>query len=150
MRVPAYYYRASVILLTTGFSGLASAAVSTGAAVAPSRPVVADPVNAGSVMQLLAGLILVVALILLLGWLVKRYSGLPGQNRALRVVATLPLSTRERLVLVQAGEQQLLLGVTPGQVNLLKSYDQPLIEPGAAMGDFASRLQQAMSRKGAE
>ena len=91
-----------------------------------------------------------VGLILLLGWLVRRYSGLPGQNKALRVIASLPLSPREKLVLVQAGEQQLLLGVAPGRVNLLQSYDQPLIEPGVAMGEFASRLQQAMSRKESE
>ncbi|MBR9868147.1 MAG: flagellar biosynthetic protein FliO [Oceanospirillales bacterium] len=141
--------RAPVAVFFAVLSGQALAVESGGVAAAITRPVT-DPVNAGSVMQLLAGLILVVALILLLGWLVKRYSGLPGQNRALRVVASLPLSARERLVLVQAGDQQLLLGVAPGRVSLLKSYDQALIEPGAAMGEFASRLQQVMSRKEAE
>ena len=141
--------RALVAVFFAVLSGQVLAVESGGVAAAITRPVT-DPVNAGSVMQLLAGLILVVALILLLGWLVKRYSGLPGQNRALRVVASLPLSARERLVLVQAGDQQLLLGVAPGRVSLLKSYDQALIEPGAAMGEFASRLQQVMSRKEAE
>lgn len=109
-----------------------------------------DPVNTGSIMQLTAGLILVVGLILSLAWLLKRYSGLPGQNKALRVIASVPLTTREKLVLVQAGEQQLLLGVAPGRVNLLQSYDQPLIESGAASGEFAAKLQQVLSRKEAE
>ncbi|WP_299195971.1 flagellar biosynthetic protein FliO [uncultured Amphritea sp.] len=137
------------MLFFAGCSGLSVAADAEKGVVTVPRAVV-DPVNAGSIMQLLAGLILVVALILLLGWLVKRYSGLPGQNKALRVVASLPLTTREKLVLVQAGDQQLLLGVAPGRVNLLHSYDQPLIEPGVAMGEFASRLQQAISRKESE
>ncbi len=60
----------------------------------------------------------------------------------MRVVASLSLSARERLVLVQAGEQQLLLGVAPGRVNLIEKYEQPLIESGAAAGDFAAKLQQ--------
>ncbi len=142
--------RCLMAALFTGVSRVAMAAeADTKGGVVVPRAVV-DPINAGSVMQLLAGLILVVALILLLGWLVKRYSGLPGQNRALRVVASLPLTTREKLVLVQAGERQLLLGVAPGRVSLLCSYDEPLIEPGAAMGEFASRLQQAISRKESE
>ena len=110
--------RALVAVFFAVLSGQTLAVESGGVAAAITRPVT-GPVNAGSVMQLLAGLILVVALILLLGWLVKRYSGLPGQNRALRVVASLPLSARERLVLVQAGDQQLLLGVAPGRVSVL-------------------------------
>jgi len=141
--------RVLVMAFLTVFSGLTFAVESGGVPAVVTRQVT-GPVNAGSVMQLLAGLILVIALIFLLGWLVKRYSGLPGQNRALRVVASLPLTARERLVLVQAGDQQLLLGVAPGRVSLLKSYDESLIEPGVAMGEFASRLQQVMSRKEAE
>ncbi|MDO6564675.1 flagellar biosynthetic protein FliO [Amphritea sp. 1_MG-2023] len=109
-----------------------------------------DPINSGSIMQLLAGLILVIGLIFLLAWLLKRYSGLPGQHRALRVVASVPLTTREKLVLVQAGEQQLLLGVAPGRVNLLHSYDQPLIEAGSSPGEFAAKLQQVLQRKETE
>jgi len=143
------WYKPFLVMLLAGVSSVVMAAEADNGIVAVPRPVV-DPINAGSIMQLLAGLILVVGLILLLGWLVRRYSGLPGQNKALRVIASLPLSPREKLVLVQAGEQQLLLGVAPGRVNLLQSYDQPLIEPGVAMGEFASRLQQAMSRKESE
>lgn len=109
-----------------------------------------DPINGGSLMQLTAGLILVIALILALAWVLKRYSGFSGQYKGLRVIASVPLTTREKLVLVQAGEQQLLLGVAPGRVNLLQSYDQPLIESGRTAGEFAAKLQQALSRKEAE
>lgn len=136
-----------------GFSGgLAAAPASSSASVPVANQVrtVVEPLNTGSLMQLLAGLILVIGLIFLLAWLLKRFTGLPGQHRSLQVVASLSLSAREKVVLVQAGDQQLLLGVAPGRVNLLQSYDQPLIEPGAAMGEFANKLQQALSRKGAE
>nr|WP_272873588.1 flagellar biosynthetic protein FliO [Aliamphritea spongicola] len=91
------------------------------------------------------GLIVVIGLIFTLAWLLRRYSNLPGQNKRLQVIAALPLTAREKVVLVQAGEQQLLLGVAPGRVNLLASYDEPLIEVGEK-GDFAVKLQQALNR----
>lgn len=141
-----------VIVLGLGFSGVLKAASESSVltpVVSQARPVV-EPLNSGSVMQMLAGLLLVVGLIFLLAWLLKRFTGISGQHRSLQVVASLSLSAREKLVLVQAGDKQLLLGVAPGRVNLLQSYDQPLIEPGVAMGEFASKLQQALSRKGAE
>nr|WP_261845270.1 flagellar biosynthetic protein FliO [Aliamphritea ceti] len=104
-----------------------------------------EPFNSGAISQLALGLIVVIGLIFTLAWLLRRYSGLPGQNKSLQIVAALPLSAREKVVLVQAGEQQLLLGVAPGRVNLLASYDNPLIEVGQK-GDFAVKLQQALSR----
>lgn len=144
--------RILVIVLGLGFSGVLKAASESSVltpVVSQARPVV-EPLNSGSVMQMLAGLLLVVGLIFLLAWLLKRFTGISGQHRSLQVVASLSLSAREKLVLVQAGDKQLLLGVAPGRVNLLQSYDQPLIEPGVAMGEFASKLQQALSRKEAE
>lgn len=104
-----------------------------------------EPLNSGSITQLMTGLIIVVGLIFLLAWFLRRYSSLPGQSRAMTVVASLPLSAREKIVLVQAGDKQLLLGVAPGSVNLLASYDPPLIQAGEK-GDFALKLQQALSR----
>lgn len=148
-----YCCRILAISLGLGFSGWLAAAPeapSSSALVTKQTRSVVEPLNTGSLMQLLAGLILVVGLIFVLAWLLKRFTGLQGQHRSLQVVASLSLSAREKLVLVQAGDKQLLLGVAPGRVNLLQSYDQPLIEPGVAMGEFASKLQQALSRKGAE
>lgn len=113
-------------------------------------PVNIDPVSTGSIMQMLFGLLLVVGLILLLAWLLKRFTGLQGQHRAMQVVASLPLSAREKLVLVQVGDKQLLLGVAPGRVSRIESYDEPVIEPGSPAGEFAMRLQQVMQRKDAQ
>lgn len=126
-----------------------SAAVVSSAAPTVA-PAYVDPFNSGSLMQLVAGLILVVALILSLAWFLRRFTGLPGQNKALRVVASVPLGTREKLVLVQAGDKQLLLGVAPGRVNLIESCDEPLIDTTVSGGEFAARLQQALNKKDAQ
>lgn len=126
------------------------AAVASSAAPVVVKPAYVEPFNSGSLMQLLSGLILVVTLIFVLAWFLKRFTGLPGQSRALKVVASVPLGAREKLVLVEAGKKQLLLGVAPGRVNLIESYDEPLIEASAQSGEFAARLQQVLNRKDAE
>lgn len=80
-----------------------------------------DPSDWQTLALNLAG---VVALIVALGWIARRIPGLTGRaSGPMRVVSSLPLGQKERLVVVVAGERQLLLGVAPGSVQLLK--DEP-------------------------
>ncbi|NHI00159.1 flagellar biosynthetic protein FliO [Oceanimonas sp. MB9] len=75
---------------------------------------------------------LVIGLLLVLGWAVRRLK-LPalGGNRQLRVVTSLALGHKEKLVVVQVGEEQWLLGITPQNINRLGKLDHPLAEPQA-------------------
>lgn len=95
----------------------------------------------GSLLALLA----VVALILVLAWVLKRMPGsaLRGHG-ALRIVASLPLGMRERLVVVAAGERQFLLGVTAERITLLQALEVPL--PDSPGSDFARLLGRARER----
>ncbi len=100
-----------------------------------------DSVQAIMVLTLL--LILIVAV----PWLLRRVSGLTlGLDGRLRVLTAVAVGPRERVVLVEVGQEQLLLGVAPGQVRLLHVLPEPLVTPAPAAGDFKSRLQAAMSR----
>ena len=100
--------------------------------------------------------------VLLVFWgcarLVRRLNGagLVGGGAAqagLRVVGALSLGSRERLVLVQAGEEQLLLGVTATSIERLHLLPTPLSVPGDApagpfdSGDFRAKLLSAMQRR---
>ncbi|RDE23023.1 flagellar biosynthetic protein FliO [Motiliproteus coralliicola] len=104
--------------------------------------------------QLVVGLVLVLLLFVVLAWLVKR-SGVAGgfAHSRMKVISTLPLGARERAVLVQVGDRQLLLGVAPGRVSLLQSFDKPVIEetqPAPAFSKWLNRAvaeQQSSSRK---
>ncbi len=99
-------------------------------------------------------LLLVLGLIVGLGWLLKRLPG--GQFRpaeGLKVVATLTVGTRERVVVVDVNGEQLLLGVTAGGIQTLYQLPQPLPQPEAPafppfrqLPDFAQLLAQKLRK----
>jgi flagellar protein FliO/FliZ len=75
---------------------------------------------AGNVLQVLAGL----AVVLLVMWAcvraLKRYgAGRQAAAGALRVLGGVAVGQRERVVMVEVGETWLVLGVAPGRVNAL-------------------------------
>ncbi|MGK4475840.1 flagellar biosynthetic protein FliO [Aeromonas molluscorum] len=93
--------------------------------------------------------LLVIGLILVLGFLLKKskLTQVMGGGQ-MKVIASLPLGYKEKLLVVKVGEQQLLLGVTPQQVNFLYRLEQPLDErqPQA----FAQQLNKLMTRNDKE
>lgn len=116
-----------------------------------ASPLLAEPTSrpelttSGSLMlQVTLGLVVVIGLMLALAWLAKRMRLVPGasHHHALKVLAVLPLSNRERLALVQVGDQQLLLGVTASQINCLHQLDKPITAPPQQAAGFAQLLDQ--------
>lgn len=133
-------------LLTYPFSSLLMAAESDSAAIARTMP---DPMSLSAVGQMLMGLLFVIGVILALSWAVKRARLLPGQKGSMQVVSVLPLGPKDKLVLVQAGESQLLLGVSSQQISLIKEFETPIAEPGQApAGVFAKKLQEYIKERG--
>ncbi len=53
------------------------------------------------------------------------YTGMP-RNKVMNIQACLPLSSKERLLLVDIGGEQVVIGVAPGFVGHIKSLDKPL------------------------
>ena len=98
------------------------------AQVGVPAPMPQPPSNAGSIGGALFALVLVIGLILLLGWLAKRMPGLGGarNNSALRIVGSLALGPRDRVVVVAVGDTQLLLSVGSGGTRTLHTLDAPL------------------------
>lgn len=106
-----------------------------------------DPVSAPYLVKLTGGLILVVAIIFLLAWLLKKFNLNPqSQNGLIRIVAGLNIGTRDRIVLLQVGEEQILLGLTPGRIEKLHSLAKP-VEPHEYMAEpdsFVAKFNQLM------
>lgn len=103
--------------------------------------------------EVLAALTLVVVAIVAVSWLMRRMNGLNLHgNFGMRILAAMPLGQRERVVLVEIGGTQLLLGVTVNGINRLHEFDPPLDFKQRSAGtiEFAARLRQAMRGSEAE
>ncbi len=119
------------------------------AAPAQAASALAEPVGAGQYAQVLLGLVLILFLIGGLAWLLRRMGQLPfAGSGVIRMQAGLSLGQRERVVLIQVGKTQLLLGVAPGRVQTLHVFDQPIsLDSEAAAGErFADKLAAALKR----
>jgi len=100
------------------------------------------------VVQIITALAGVIALIVAVSWVMRRMGNVTGQrNEKLNVVAALSMGARERVVLLQVGEQQLLLGVAPGRIQTLHVLDQPLDIGSSShpVSVFQDRLKKIMS-----
>ena len=97
------------------------------------------------------GLVFIVALILVLGWFLRRFNqGGLFNNSSIKIIASLPLGTRERLAVIDVGGQQLLLGITATQINTLHVFDEPIIAPGdnsPATSEFGKKLMTLLQQK---
>lgn len=109
----------------------------------PTLSMAADAgVPASGLAGVASGLIAVLVLIVVLAWGVKRLQLGGGNAGAIRVIAATPLGARERILLVEVGDTQLLVGVGGGGMRTLHVLDQPL-PTGPASQDqspFARRL----------
>ena len=74
----------------------------------------------------------VVVILLLIGVLVllRRFNGVGSQMSGnMRIISSVGVGQRERVVLLQVGDQQILVGVGPGNVRKIHAFDEPVIEP---------------------
>ncbi|PAU65672.1 flagellar biosynthetic protein FliO [Pseudomonas sp. PIC25] len=114
-----------------------------------AAPVAANGGVGGQLAQLLLGLLLVVGLIFLLGWLLRRVQRIgPRGGQVIKLLASQPLGARERLLLVQVGSEQILLGLTPGRISTLHVLSEPVHLPDAepATPEFAQRLMELLGK----
>lgn len=127
-------------------------AFATTTQVPATGPAPQSPASAGSLGGAVFALVLVVGLILVLSWLAKRMPGLGGTGGShpdLRVVGSLALGPRDRLVVVEVGQTQLLLGVGSGGTRTLHTLEQPLSAAAAKKSPpaFAQLLAHSFGKK---
>lgn len=137
------------------FSGLALALPGIVLAAEPVANAAAAPaVNsgvAGQLTQLVLGLLLVLGLIFFLAWLLRRVqqAGPAGKGQVIELIGSRALGPRDRLMLVQVGNEQILLGLSPGTITALHVLKEPVQVPSAtekATPEFAQRLMELMGK----
>jgi len=143
----------------------APSTTTTAPAITPMRPPpqVALPASSGSgaagLLQTIFALLLVLGLLIGLAWLLKRYGPKPGGGLAnLRVVGALNIGGRERIMVVEVGDQWIVVGAAPGRVNALHTMPRQDVDLGAGTGAaqggipatrFADWLKNTMDKRNA-
>jgi len=109
-----------------------------------------DPLSGANIGQLAIGLLFVLLMVIGLAWLMRRIGGVNfGGSQALKVIGGMSMGARERVVLIQVGETQLLVGISPGRIQTLHVLDKPVDIQGAEqMGEgFADKFAAALKGK---
>ncbi|MDT8387911.1 MAG: flagellar biosynthetic protein FliO [Thiogranum sp.] len=99
--------------------------------------------------QLTLGMLVVLGLIMAIAWVLKRSGRFQmAAGGSLRILGGLSMGARERVVLMQVGETQLLLGVAPGRVQTLHVLEKPLAVNAAnpMPGNFAEQLARMLKK----
>ena len=97
----------------------------------------------GTALSGILGTIIALAIVLALAWAVlrglrqwqDRGLGRGGAPEQLRFVRALPLGPRERVMLIEARGELMLIGVAAGSVRLLRNWGEAPPAPAAPAGE---------------
>ncbi len=85
-----------------------------------------SPDIASTIPTLLIGLVIMVVVIYLLAGLAKKTNFMQMKSAGMKVISVLPVSGREKIMIVEVGNEQLVLGVTAHSINLIKTLEEPI------------------------
>ena len=91
-------------------------------------------------LQMTLGLAAVLAVILALSWLARRFNlGAVGNVANMKVVGALTVGQKEKVLMLEVENQRLLIGVTAHQISLLQVMGETASTQTSS--DFANRMQ---------
>ena len=125
------------------------------AAAAPATPAAATaaPSSAGSLLQVVFGLLVVLGLLAAALWFLKRMGGgrfAPGS--VVKIIGGVSVGNRERVMVVEVADQWIVIGVAPGRVSTLASMprqDTPAVQAAAGAPNFSAWLKQTIEKRNA-
>lgn len=84
-------------------------------------------ISHSELMRVIGGLFLVLLLIILLSWMVRRLQGANlSSSKGFQTIASITLGPKERVMLVKVGDHFLLMGVGAGSVSLLYDFGKQM------------------------
>lgn len=100
------------------------------------------PLGVQSLLQTGGGLTLILLLIVGGAWLFKRYGQLPTLGKGLvRILGSVSVGPRERVVVLEVEDTRLVVGVAPGQIRTLHVLNAG--SPGASFEAQLADVKQA-------
>jgi len=107
--------------------------------------------SAGGLLQVLLGLVVVLALMAGAAWVLRRL-GVHGSaaGNVVKVIGGVSVGTRERVMVVEVADQWIVVGVAQGRVNALSTMprqEHAAGTPTAVPPNFAGWLRQTIDRR---
>jgi flagellar protein FliO/FliZ len=82
------------------------------------------PSASNSLFKMLIGLAIVLLILALISWAMKKYMGHTGtQQSVIRVVGGVSVGTRERVMVLEVADRWLVVGVAPGHVTSIANLE---------------------------
>ena len=83
--------------------------------------------HVGNIAKIAAYLVFIVLIIFVVSSLIRKFGSLQSSAAGnLKILGSLPVGTRERVMLIEVGGNQILIGVSPGSVRTLQILDKPI------------------------
>jgi len=109
-----------------------------------------SPDVTSSIIKVSGGLLLVIVAIFGSAWFYRRFGHFsPVANDALKVIGGLTIGQKEKIVLLQVGEEQVLVGVAPGNIQKLHVLTAPIklkSEVESVQKPFSDQLGEALGK----
>lgn len=114
-----------------------------------------EVISLTGILQMATGLVLVLILIFGVAWFAKRFGRFQGASTGnLRMLGGLHLGQRERIVMVQADDSCLIIGVSPGCIRTLHvmpvaQMQKPVVEgeSAPASDSFLNRFNREIRKR---
>jgi flagellar protein FliO/FliZ len=113
------------------------------------------PTSVGSLLQTILSLAFVIALLVGLAWLLKRFGPKTVTGgTTVKLVGALSVGARERILVVEVGEQWIVVGASPGRMNALATMPRQetadldlAARPPLSGANFAEWFKQTIEKR---
>lgn len=111
--------------------------------------------SVGSFISIFLSLLLVIAIIFALAYVMRRFNVAQAGNGQMKIIASMMTGQKEKVIVIEVGDQQFMLGVTAHNINHLATLESPIqtnkhtlskdINSENTQVNFQQKLVQAMA-----
>lgn len=136
-----------------GLAGVSAVLLSTFSPLTWAQEKASTLGSTSNILSVFLSLLLVIAIIFALAFIMRRFNVAQAGQGQMHVVASMMAGQKEKIMVIQVGDEQHLLGVTAHNINHLAKLDEPLStnspslvnSPDASKLNFQQKLVQAMA-----
>ena len=142
-----YLVVSAMMILVSQFSSAAQSSDEIGTGGATGIGFGAES-NSNYLIQVISALILIVVILFALAAIVKKFNIVPGVSSGqMRIISGISLGGKDKLILVEIGDEQIVLGASPGRIQKIHTLAAPIAteSPARLQGNAQSTFSSILS-----